>query len=263
MQQFDKRAGRKRALSRCGRLGHHQHIRFTFFVLVCAIVLCTTSCSLLPGGQATTTTPNNPVVQQAPKARLTYVAIGASDTFGIGTDDPQTQSWPADLSAKLGDNIHLVNLGIPGVHADSALNVEVPIALDSHPDIVTIWLAVNDLADNVSVIDYTRSLDSILTHLQTLTPHTRIAVANVPDVTHIPRFQTENAQVLHSRIAAYNTAIASLVQKHHVLLVDLYTRWQDLANHPDYISDDGFHPNVFGYAAIASIFYQVLQENAK
>ena len=162
---------------------------------------------------------------------------------------------------KLGNDVHLINLGIPGVHADSALNVEVPIALDSHPDVVTVWLAVNDLADNVSLTNYAQSLDTLLTHLQTLTPHTRILVANVPDVTSLPHFQADDAQVLHTRIAAYNTVIASLVQKHHVLLVDLYTRWQDLANHPDYISDDGFHPNAFGYAAIASIFYQVLQES--
>jgi len=224
-------------------------------------MLCVTSCGTFSGAQTTTTSPNNLVVQQAPKARLTYIAIGASDTFGIGTDDPQTQSWPADLSAELGDGVHLVNLGIPGVHADSALNVEVPIALDSHPDIVTIWLAVNDLADNVTLSSYTHSLDSILTRLHTLTPHTRIMVANVPDIALLPRFQTQDAQALHARIAAYNTAIASLVQRHHVILVDLYARWQDLANHPDYISDDGFHPNAFGYAAIATIFYQVLQEN--
>lgn len=203
------------------------------------------------------------MVQQAPKARLTYVAIGASDTFGIGTDDPQTQSWPADLTSKLGDGVRLINLGIPGVHADNALNVEVPIALDSRPDIVTVWLAVNDLADGVSLPTYTRNLDSLLTRLQTLAPHTRIAVANVPDITSLPRFKSQNAQVLRERISAYNTVIASLVQKHRALLVDLYTRWQDLANHPDYISNDGFHPNAFGYAAIATIFYQVLQENAK
>jgi len=263
VQQFDNRADRKQAISRRGRLGHSWHIGFTFLVLLCAIAFCATSCGALPGAQTTTASSNNPVVQQAPKARLTYAAIGASDTYGYGTDDPQTQSWPADLSTKLGDDVHLINLGIPGVHADSALNVEVPIALDSHPDIVTIWLAVNDLADNVSLPNYRRSLDSILTRLQTLTPHTRIVVANVPDITFLPRFQTQNVQVLHERIAAYNTVIASLVQKHSALLVDLYARWQDLANHPDYISNDGFHPNAFGYAAIATIFYQVLQENAK
>ncbi len=234
---------------------------YTFFVGLCVILFCASGCSVLPVGQATTSTTGHLVVQQAPKTRLTYAAIGASDTFGIGTDDPQTQSWPADLAAKLGDGVHLINLGIPGIHADSALGVEVPIALDSHPDLITIWLAVNDLADNVPTATYAHNLDVILTRLQVLSPHTRIAVANVPDITLLPRFQTANAQALHSQIASYNTTIASLVQRHHVLLVDLYARWQDLANHPDYISDDGFHPNAFGYAAIATIFYQVLQES--
>jgi len=261
VQQFDKPTFRKSVTSLRGCWGSHQRIVSTFLVLLCAIAFCVASCGTLSNGQASTSPPSHLILHQGPKARLTYVAIGASDTYGFGTDDPQTQSWPADLSTKLGNDVHLINLGIPGVHADRALNVEVPIALDSHPDIVTVWLAVNDLADNVSLANYTHNLDTILTRLQLLTPHTRIVVANVPDITFLPRFQTEDAQALHARIAAYNTIIASLVQKHHALLVDLYARWQDLANHPDYISNDGFHPNAFGYAAIATIFYQVLQEN--
>lgn len=240
-----------------------QHKVSTLLIALCVVLLYTSGCSILPGGQTTSTPLQQGNVQQAPRARITYIAIGASDTYGIGTDDPQTQSWPVDLSNKLGNDVRLVNLGVPGVHADSALHVEVPIALDTHPDLITISLAVNDLADNVPLADYTRSMDNILTQVQKLTPHTRIVVANVPDVTLIPRFQNANAQELHTRINAYNTAIATLVQRHHVLLVNLYARWQDLANHPDYISDDGFHPNAFGYAAIATIFYQVLQENPK
>jgi len=263
VQQFDKLSDRKRVGSLWGWLCNRQCKIATFFVVLCAVLFCASGCSILPNGQTTISSTQHLSVQQAPKARLTYIAIGASDTYGIGTDDPQTRSWPADLTNKLGSGVRLVNLGIPGVHADSALHVEVPIALDSHPDLITIWLAVNDLADNVPLADYTRNMDRILTQLQVLTPHTRILVANVPDVTLLPRFQTANIDELHARISAYNTAIASLVQQHHVLLVDLYARWQDLANHPDYISDDGFHPNVYGYAAIAAIFYQVLQENTK
>jgi len=263
VQQFDKLSDRKRVGSLWGWLCNRQRKVATFFVLLCVVVFCASGCSIFPGGQTTISSAQPLNVQQAPKARLTYVAIGASDTYGIGTDDPQTQSWPADLTNKLGSGVRLVNLGIPGVHADSALHVEVPIALDSHPNLITIWLAVNDLADNVPLADYTRNMDRILTQLQVLTPHTRILVANVPDVTLLPRFQTANIDELHARISAYNTAIASLVQQHHVLLVDLYARWQALANHPDYISNDGFHPNAYGYIAIAAIFYQVLQENTK
>ncbi len=234
----------------------------TLLISLCVILLCLSGCNTFPGGQATVPTSTHLTVQQAPKARLTYVAIGASDTFGFGTDDPQTQSWPSDLAGKLGGGVHLVNLGIPGVHAHEALNVELPVALDSHPDLITVWLAVNDLADNVPLDSYTRDLDLTLTRLQAAAPHARIVVANVPDITYLPRFQSDDSQALHARIASYNTTIATLVKRHHVLLVDLYVRWQELANHPEYISGDGFHPNAIGYNAIASIFYQVLQENS-
>ncbi len=86
--------------------------------------------------------------------RLTYVAIGASDTFGIGADDPQTENWPTDLAAKLGNGVQLINLGVPGITAHQAIKIELPVALDAHPDLVTIWLAVNDIIDNVPVASY-------------------------------------------------------------------------------------------------------------
>jgi lysophospholipase L1-like esterase len=200
-------------------------------------------------------------VQQTPKARLTYVAIGASDTFGTGTDDPPTQSWPSDLANKLGNGVHLVNLGIPGIHVHEALNVELPVALDSHPDLITVWLAVNDLADQVPLDSYSHDLDLLLSRLQSAAPHTQIVVANVPDLTLLPRFRSTNAQELQTTIVAYNTTIATIVQRHHVLLVDLYQQWRELASHPEYVSSDGFHPNALGYTRVAEIFYQVLQKH--
>jgi lysophospholipase L1-like esterase len=201
-------------------------------------------------------------VQQTPKSRLIYVAIGASDTFGLGADDPQSESWPADLASMLGSDTRLVNLGIPGVTAANALQVELPVALDAHPTLVTIWLAVNDLADHVPIADYTRDLDQLLSRFQAADPQVRIAVANVPDLTYVPHFQTWDQQMLQAQIAAYNTAIASIVQRHHVLLVNLHQDWKELADHPEYISDDGFHPSTLGYQRIAEIFYSVLQQHS-
>lgn len=194
-------------------------------------------------------------VQQPAAASLTYVALGASDTFGIGTDDPQSQNWASDLATMLGKRVHFINLGIPDIHLHSALGVELPVALDSHPGLVTVWLAVNDLADNVPLASYSHDLNLLLTRLQATHPHLRIAVANVPDLTLLPHFQSYDLEALRARILAYNDAIASAVSAHHVLLVDLYHN--DLA--PAYISGDGFHPNALGYTRVAEIFYQVLK----
>jgi lysophospholipase L1-like esterase len=228
------------------------------FVACCLLLFCA-ACAPFATDQSTS---GSLPIQQAPKASLTYVAIGASDTFGIGTDDPQSESWPSDLSASLGKHVHLINLGVPGIHAHNALTIELPVALDTHPDLVTVWLAVNDLADNVPLTAYAHDLDLLLTRLQMAAPHARIAVANVPDITLLPRFQSSDKRALHAQILAYNAAIASIVRAHSVLLVDLYQRWSELAQHPEYISSDGFHPNAVGYTRVAEIFYQVLKTKA-
>jgi lysophospholipase L1-like esterase len=184
--------------------------------------------------------------------------MGASETFGFGADDPKTQSWPADLSAQLGKGVRLVNLGIPSILLHQALSVELPVALDAHPDLVTIWLAVNDLDNHVPLSSYAYDLDFLLRHIQAASPHARIAVANVPDLTLLPYFSAVDSQVLYTQIQDYNTAIASVVKRHHVILVDLYGEWHELHAHPEYISSDGLHPSTLGYTRIAQLFYQAL-----
>lgn len=215
----------------------------------------------LAGCNTSTTTANSGVVaiQQAPRARLTYVAIGASDTFGIGADDPQTENWPTDLAAQLGSGVQLINLGVPGITAHQAITTELPVALDAHPNLVTIWLAVNDIIDNVPVASYSHDLDQILTRLQAGNPHVRIVVGNVPDLMLLPYFASYDAGSLTQTVRAYNTAIATIVARHHAILVNIYQQWQELSQHPEYLSSDGLHPSTLGYSKMAQLFYQALQ----
>ncbi|GAC1383328.1 MAG: SGNH/GDSL hydrolase family protein [Ktedonobacteraceae bacterium] len=225
-------------------------------MVLCFVLLTLGGCSSSPDGQPG----QRPiVVQQAPKARLTYVALGASDTFGIGADDPQSENWPTDLSQKLGSGVRLVNLGVPDISLHQALSVEAPVAIDAHPDLVTIWLAVNDLNNDVPLKSYASDLDLLLSRIQAADLHTRIAVANIPDLTLLPYFKTDDLQTLFTRIQNYNSTIASVVKRHHVVLVDLYRQWHELRDHPEYISNDGLHPSTLGYTRIAEIFYQTLQ----
>src|SRR5579884_1409584 len=124
---------------RCGpasRLRRPGRARALLLGALAAALLALGAC----GGQSASTS----TAQAAPRARLTYVAIGASDSFGIGTDDPADESWPTDLADELGPSVHLVNLGIPGEQVGDALQNELPVALDERPDVVTLWLGVND-----------------------------------------------------------------------------------------------------------------------
>jgi len=243
----------------CG--GRNYNKRFNSFLLsLLVLLLC--SCSTLPFSSPPPSTSKGTVtVQKAAPVHITYVAIGASDSYGIGTADPTTQSWPADLTRELqtASSIRLIDLGIPDITVHEALSAELPVALDAHPNLITVWLAVNDLADHVSVSDYARDLNSLLGQLRAAYPAVPILIANVPDLQYVPRFAAVDNQALQMLVSGYNQAIAQAAQNHHVTLVDLYNQWKSLANHPEYISADGFHPSASGYAQIANIFYQKLR----
>lgn len=224
-------------------------------VIGALLLLFLVSCGQAPSVQSHSS--NRGTLLQPSGTPVTYVAIGASDTFGIGADDPYNENWAADLALKLGSGYHLINLGIPGITVHDALSEELPVALDAHPRLVTLWLAVNDLATGVDVNSYSRDLNTLLSRLQANSPGVLIAMANVPDLTLLPYFSSYNPVLLHQRVQAYNAAITGIARQHHAILVDL--SGFDVKNFPEYISNDGLHPSTIGYLRLAELFYNTLQ----
>lgn len=239
------------------RLFHFPKYSFSARLALLALSLCAlllSACGKSAGSPVT----HIPVQNRA--HALTYVAIGASDTFGVGAGDPYTDNWPSQLTLLLKQPVHLINLGVPGMTVHTALSAELPVALDARPDLVTVWLAVNDLATGVSVADYSHDLDTLLSRLQAAAPRARIAVGNVPDLTSVPFFYSYNPLTLRQEITAYNGAIAGIVGRHHAILVDLSGKGYNLQQFPQYISNDGLHPSSIGYLQIAQMFYEALQK---
>jgi acyl-CoA thioesterase-1 len=189
-------------------------------------------------------------VGQAALRPLTYVAIGASDSAGVGANVPDQESWPAVLQHKLPPGSRLVNLGVSGSLLHQAIGQQLPVALDSEPDLVTVWLAVNDYAARVPLERYTADLDSLLGELRAKTEAT-ILVGNVPDLGALPsagRFDLRD-------VDRWNVAIDEAVRRHGASLVDLRATWREVKDHPEYISSDGFHPSTVGYQRLADVFY--------
>lgn len=181
---------------------------------------------------------------------LTYVAIGASDSAGVGAAVPDQESWPAVLQRKLPAGSRLINLGISGSLLHQAVDQQLPIALDSNPDLVTVWLAVNDYAAHVALEQYVADLESTLAQLRERTSAT-VLVGNIPDMRSLPsagRFDLRD-------VDRWNSAIDDVAQRHDVTVVDLRSTWREVADHPEYISSDGFHPSTLGYQRLATVFY--------
>src|SRR5438552_9269534 len=121
-----------------------------------------------------------------PKA-LRYVAIGASDAVGVGARDPETEGWVPRFGARLGSNVRVINLGVSGSTLGQALDEQVGPALDAQPDVVTVWLAVNDLNARVPLDQYAAQLDTLLTQLDGT--RARVLVGNVPDLGRLAAYR--------------------------------------------------------------------------
>ena len=182
---------------------------------------------------------------------LTYVALGASDSVGVGATVPDRESWVAVLHARLPAGSRLVNLGVSGSLLRQALDQQLPVALDADPDLVTVWLAVNDLNARVPLDRYSSDLDGLLKSLRERTSAT-ILVGNVPDLSTLPAASRMNL----APIPRWNAAIEETVARNGAQLVDLRDAWREVAEHPEYVSSDGFHPSTAGYVRLAERFYE-------
>src|SRR5437879_7422629 len=120
--------------------------------------------------------------QQSLTGPITYVALGASDAVGVGSNQPGSQGYVPLLAAKLPKGSHRVNLGISGIQVHAALTEELPIALSTSPRLVTIWLVVNDFIGGVTYENYIHDLDTLLSQLHSYA-HATVVMASLPDLT--------------------------------------------------------------------------------
>lgn len=199
--------------------------------------------------------------QQIMSTPVTYVALGASDAVGVGSSQPGSQGYVPLLGARLQKGSHLINLGISGIHLHEALSQELPLALSTNPNLITIWLVTNDFVGGVPYNGYMHDLNSLLHQLRTGTK-ARIVMANLPDLTRLPLFKGQTA-AKKARILAgieiWNRTIATIAAQYGVTLVDLFSHQSQLTNHPEYISNDGFHPSPAGYVQLSNYFWVAIQ----
>lgn len=194
-----------------------------------------------------------------PAGTLVYVAVGASDSVGIGADAPSRDGWPEVLRRDhLPEGAELVNLAVSGATVQQALDVQLHPAVEAEPDVVTVWLNVNDLAQLVPVPVYETRLGELVRGLRRQ-GETLVLVANTPPLDHLPAVRSfgVSAEQVNAAVAAYNEAIARVVADTGAVLVDLHAAGlaarQD-GSEASLVSADGLHPSTRGHAMIAEQF---------
>src|SRR5512141_452028 len=225
-------------------------MRSTILFLALALTACARPSSApaasgtpISSPTATVRATSTPSPSPSPTAAVRYVAIGASDTVGVGATDPATGSWPARVARLLPPGSAFVNLGVSGSVAIQAKDQQLPGAIAQRPTVVSVWLAVNDMNATIEPASYRDALGAIVDALVARTD-AKVFVGNVPDIRGVPAYKDADKNALLAQITAYNDAIAQIARSApgRVFAVDLFTGSAPLVSTIT-VSGDGFHPS--------------------
>ena len=78
----------------------------------------------------------------------TYVSIGASDTVGLETRNPSKDGWVPQFASLISAE-QTINYGRSGSTLEDAMKEQLPKVFHLKPNVITIWLAVNDFNQQV------------------------------------------------------------------------------------------------------------------
>ena len=190
--------------------------------------------------------------------KFVYLALGASDAVGVGAI-PLTEGYvyliKRDLDRRM-PGVFLMNLGVPFARID-LIKEEVRLAAQTgtEANLVTLWTGANDLVNGDDPKVFQEDLRALLGIVKGDISKT-IVMANLPDLTKLPRFRERpNPSVTAERIAAYNLAITEEAKRVDAKLINFFA----IPIEDNLVFDvDGFHPNNAGHQAIAKEFLRAI-----
>lgn len=188
-----------------------------------------------------------------PTDKTHYVALGASDAFGIGAV-PLSNGYPYLIRDTL--DVQLYDIGVPGATANQILFELVP-AVACKPKIVTLWTGANDVCRGREAEEFEVDLDAILSSLRSIAPEAKVYVGTLPDLFLLPKYgEHPDPDVTPERVSAFNAIISCKIEEHGATLVDL--SGPELTD-PKYLFWDKFHPNNEGHREIADRFLKEMR----
>lgn len=189
---------------------------------------------------------------------VNYVALGASDAFGIGAE-PITRGYVyriKDGFEDRGRKVNLLNLGIPTADIPAIKKTaKAALKRDEEINLVTIWTGANDLIGGSDVGEFEEDLESILRRIRKKS-NAFIVIMNLPDLTQIKKFREDpDKDVTVKNVTAFNQAITRQANNYSVPIVDFF---KDSPGDMLVSKRDGFHPNNEGHQRIADLYLQII-----
>ncbi|HEX6044939.1 MAG TPA: SGNH/GDSL hydrolase family protein [Pyrinomonadaceae bacterium] len=190
---------------------------------------------------------------------IVYVALGDSTGSGVGATSGG--GYVARLFKRVSDQrpgSELANLCVSGATTDDLLRRQLQPGVDKSPQLVTVGIGINDIGHGFKIDQFANNYEQILTTLKEKT-QAEIVVSNIPDVSSAPRIPASLRSEYQRQIIMFNERLEEIARRHGVTIFDVFTITQrELPSHPEYFSNDGFHPSDQGYELWADHMWPTL-----
>lgn len=177
-----------------------------------------------------------------------YVALG--DSTGAGVGAREGGGYVARLFKRIEERrpgSKLSNVCVSGATTDDLIRDQLQKGVDQNPDLVTVGIGINDVGHGLTLDQFSKNYEQILSTLKEKT-HAQIVVANIPDVSSAPRIPSGMRSAYQQQIIQFSQRLEEIAKRHGVVVFDVYSITKDeLPSHPEYFSNDGFHPSDEGY----------------
>lgn len=179
---------------------------------------------------------------------VVYTALG--DSTGVGVGAKQGGGYVARLFERIKREraaSRLTNLCVSGATTEDVLRVQLKAAINSHPTLITLGIGINDMGHGLAAERFARNYEEIIKRLKEETS-ARVVVTNIPDISYAPVVPEYARDDTRRRVQAFNEKIEAIARQYELLVVDAYSETQAIIpTHPEFFSEDGFHPSDAGY----------------
>jgi len=209
------------------------------------------------GGLKTVDTQYVYILNASYPQKIKYAAMGDSLTAGVGTDTYE-ESYPYVLAEKLAMNrgAILKDFSLLGARTEDLIDKNLlKSVIEDSPDIITVFVGVNDVRENISEKEFKSNYENIVNELVGGTS-AKIYLINIPfigsDTLYLPPYNF----YFKDKTIKFNGIIKDIAIEHDLGYIDIASSTEEIFKRDgSYYSVDSFHPNKEGYKIFAEIMY--------
>jgi acyl-CoA thioesterase-1 len=225
--------------------GRKRHFALLLF-LICGAAFSASSCtqqSRLKERENMTS-----MGKEREREALIYTALG--DSTGVGVGASEGGGYVARLFTRIKrerPESNVNNLCVSGATTDDVLREQLESAIASRPTLVTLGIGINDIGHGSSAEQFALNYEAIIKRLRAGTK-AEIVVTNIPDISFAPVVPAYARDSTRRSVELFNERVHRIAERYHLRVVDIYTETHRvIPTHPEFFSEDGFHPSAEGY----------------